>query len=122
MRLQVRKAHLHFLAFITRFVEFRSAIKCTRLIASIFVDVARDLALWSIRAALRLERTCPTVIGAREVAELLSERTRPVVLSSLPADEKLPAAANEHHAQLRRLGALLLLALLRERNDDTSAT
>ena len=69
MRLKVRKTHLHLLAIVTRFVESWGTIKCTGLIASILVDVARDLALWSIGTALRFERTCPTVVGAGEVAE-----------------------------------------------------
>ena len=68
MRLQVGKTHLYFLAIVTRFVERCGAVKCTGLIASIFIDVARDIALWGFWTALGLERTGPAIIGAREVA------------------------------------------------------
>jgi hypothetical protein len=42
MRLQVRKTHLDFLAIITRSLEGWRAIERTRMIASIFIDVAWD--------------------------------------------------------------------------------
>ena len=69
MRLQVRKSHLHFLAVVTRFVEGRGVIKSTSMIASIFVDVARHLAIRGFWTALRFERTGPAIISACPIAQ-----------------------------------------------------
>src|SRR6516225_2252335 len=68
MRLQVCETHLHFLTIIARFLEGRCAIETTRLIARIFIDVACDLTLWTLRTALGLERTRTAIIGARVIA------------------------------------------------------
>ena len=53
MGLQVRKTHFDLLALVAQFFECRRAFKSTHMIASVFVDVAWDYALWSVRAALR---------------------------------------------------------------------
>ena len=55
MGLQMCKAHLNLFALVTRFLERRCSIARTRIIAGALVDVTRDDALWSVRAALGLE-------------------------------------------------------------------
>jgi len=55
MGLEVSKPHLNLLAFIARFLKLRSAHERPRMIAGILVDVARDYALWSVRAAVCTE-------------------------------------------------------------------
>ena len=69
MGLQVCKAHLDLFALITRFLERRCSIERTCMIAGILVDVARDYALWSVGAALGLERARAAVVGARRIAQ-----------------------------------------------------
>ena len=69
MGLQVRKAHLDLFALIARFFERRRSIERTRMIAGGLVDVARDYALWRVRAALGLEGAWATVLRARRVAQ-----------------------------------------------------
>src|SRR3974390_928622 len=69
MDLQVCKAHLDLFALITRFLERRCSIERTCMIAGILVDVARHYALWSVGAALGLERARAAVVGARRIAQ-----------------------------------------------------
>src|SRR5262245_29415629 len=69
MGLQVCKTHLDLLPLVTRLFEGRCPVKGTSVIASIFIDVARDLALWSIRAALGLERTRAAIVSARQIPQ-----------------------------------------------------
>ena len=69
MGLQMRKAHLNLFALFTRFLERRCSIERTRMIAGALVDVARYYALWSVRAALRLERARAAAVGARRIAQ-----------------------------------------------------
>ena len=69
MGLQMCKAHLNLFALVTRFLERRCSIERTRMIAGVFVDVARDYALWSVRAALGLEGARAAVVGARRIAQ-----------------------------------------------------
>ena len=69
MGLQMCKAHLNLFALVTRFLERRCSIERTRMIAGVLVDVARDYALWSVRAALGLKEAQAAVVGARRIAQ-----------------------------------------------------
>src|SRR5262245_3715669 len=55
MRLEVREPHLNLLALIARFVELRCTHECAGEIASILVDVSRDLPKEHPRTALRFK-------------------------------------------------------------------
>ena len=88
MNLEVRKPHLDLLELIARFLKLRGPHERPRMIAGVLVDIARDYALWSVRATLRLEGARAAVVGARRIAQHIArERTRPVVFSSLPAGQ-----------------------------------
>src|SRR5258708_5694158 len=69
MGLQMCKSHLNLFALVTRFLERRCSIERTRMIASGLVDVARDYALWSVRAALGLEGAWAAGVSARRIAQ-----------------------------------------------------
>ena len=74
MGLQVRKAHLDLFALVTRLLERRCSIERTRMIAGVFVDVARDYALWSIWTALGSEGTRAAVVGARRISQHVARK------------------------------------------------
>ena len=59
--LQVCKAHLDLLALVARSFKLWRTYEGPRMIASILVDVACDLARGRVWTALRLEGTCATV-------------------------------------------------------------
>jgi len=69
MGFQMCKAHLNLFALVTRFFERRCSMERTRLIAGVLVDVARDYALWSVRAALGLEGARTAVVAACRIAQ-----------------------------------------------------
>src|ERR1700730_2605539 len=77
MRLQMCKTHLHFLAVVTRFLEGWCAIERTRMIASIFIYVARDVTLRGLRTTHGLERTGAAIIGARVIAPRVVRENTP---------------------------------------------
>ena len=79
MGFQVCKAHLDLFSLITRFLERRCSIERTCMIAGILVDVARHYALWSVGAALGLERARAAVVGARRIAQLYLRGKRSII-------------------------------------------
>jgi hypothetical protein len=54
--LQVCEPHLDLLAFAPRLLEALGASEGTSNVPGVLMDIARDLALWVFRAALRFER------------------------------------------------------------------
>ena len=69
MRLGVCELHLDFFTLIARPLIFGRSHQCTCVVAGIFVDVARDDALWRVRAALGFEGAWAAVASARRVAQ-----------------------------------------------------
>jgi len=69
MDLEVSKPHLDLLALIARFLKLRGAYERPRMITGVLVNVARDYAVLSVWAALRLERTRAAVVGACRIAQ-----------------------------------------------------
>src|SRR5215472_1932951 len=69
MRLEVSESHLNFLALVARFVELRCTHECAGEIASILVDVSRNLAKEHSRTALRFERACIAIALGRKIAQ-----------------------------------------------------
>ena len=69
MDLEVRKPHLDLLALIARFLKRRGAYERPRMIAGVLVNVARDYAVLSVWAALRLEGARAAVVSARRIAQ-----------------------------------------------------
>src|ERR1700730_1826557 len=69
MGLQVRKAHLDFLALVARFDEAGRPHQRACLVAGIFMDVTGDFPEGHVRSALRLDWARAAVTGAREVKD-----------------------------------------------------
>src|SRR5262249_883409 len=69
MGLEVSKPHLDLLALVARSGELRRAHQGAGKIASIFVDVARDLAREHVRTTLRFEWARVAVALGREVSQ-----------------------------------------------------
>src|SRR5262249_55933000 len=69
MGLEVSKPHLDLLALVARSVELGGAHQCAGKIASIFIDVARDLAREHVRTTLRFEWACVAVALGRQVSQ-----------------------------------------------------
>src|SRR5213080_515342 len=55
--LQMREQHLHAFAIAPGLLESVGPGECASNVTSVFVDVTRDHACWSVRAALGLEGT-----------------------------------------------------------------
>src|SRR5271166_31844 len=69
MGLQVRKAHLDFLALVARFDEAGRPHQRPCLVAGIFMDVTGDFPEGHVRSALRLDWARAAVTSAREVKD-----------------------------------------------------
>ena len=69
--LQVREQHLNALAVAPGLLEGVGSGERASHVTGVFVNVASDYALWSVRATLGLKRTRATVAGARQIPKLV---------------------------------------------------
>src|SRR5262249_60323084 len=75
--LKVREQHLDAVAVAPGLLESMGPGKRASHVTGVFVNVARDHALWSVRAALALKGTRATVAGARHIPKLVLSENPP---------------------------------------------
>ena len=81
--LQVRKQHLNTLAIAPGLLEGFGPGECPSGVTSVLVDVARDHAGWSVRAALGLEGTRAAIAGASYIPQHMLGENAPRRLQKL---------------------------------------
>ena len=114
--LQVGKQHLNFFAITARSrVGFGLAARPGDL-ASLFVDVARNFACWSLRAALHFERAYPAVAPAGPIEDLVVVHDRAGGRQHLACWADIDVALVVEREVLPRENAILALRLFDHRD------